>query len=478
MKERRSLAHEASYFPQAFLSLFRGHCMLVVHEHHSQLACGKTSNNALSEPLNLPHGYVRACVSVCMPYQATAETLPGTARTTRQWIHVPSSSRAASTSFAVATSPMSANSAARTRPAPRLSLLPMPEFIRKLFTSFPLHEWPSAQAGTAEPELEKVSEKPTLYVATKWPGQWASADPVCLRWQMELLLRGADFDVVALDDVYWAPEGNAPFLQLAPSQRASMEGTERLPGLVGMAGIPHFVENHYPLDRPELEEKSVWPSEEVKHESIAWRTLLYGRLTAGALLLALQSNVFAPKEASEPLLRSVLAPLMPGEATLEQRELGRVVQLASAGASYQSVNAVFGSDSLADQRNPLSVVPGYTVDFVGVFSGTSQQNAQDEDLEEPPLSLQINQDAILEQATHALHACAARLDADLKHNPDAWMLGASRATSLDCLLFAAVHTILMTPHDSLGANSSLRLAVDRHPSLVSYIERLRKKLPQ
>ena len=354
----------------------------------------------------------------------------------------------------------------------------MPEFIRKLFTSFPLHEWPSAQAGTAEPELEKVSEKPTLYVATKWPGQWASADPVCLRWQMELLLRGTDFDVVALDDVYWAPEGNAPFLQLAPSQRASMEGTERLPGLVGMAGIPHFVENHYPLDRPELEEKSVWPSEEVKHESIAWRTLLYGRLTAGALLLALQSNVFAPKEASEPLLRSVLAPLMPGEATLEQRELGRVVQLASAGASYQSVNAVFGSDSLADQRNPLSVVPGYTVDFVGVFSGTSQQKAQDEDLEEPPLSLQINQDAILEQATHALHACAARLDADLKHNPDAWMLGASRATSLDCLLFAAVHTILMTPHDSLGANSSLRLAVDRHPSLVSYIERLRKKLPQ
>lgn len=373
---------------------------------------------------------------------------------------------------------MSANSATQGRPASRPSLLPMPEFIRKLFTSFPLHEWPSAQPETAGPEQEKMSEKPTLYVATQWPGQWASADPVCLRWQMELLLRGAEFDVAALDDVYWAPEGNAPFLQLSPAQRASIEGTERLPGLIEMSGIPHYVENHYPLERPELEEKSIWPSEEVKHESIAWRTLLYGRLTAGALLLALQSNVFAPKETSEPFLRSVLAPLMPGEATLEQRELGRVVQLASAGASYQSVNAVFGADYLADQRNPLSVVPGYTVDFVGVFSGTSQQNAQDEDLAEPPLSLQINQDSILEQATHALHACASRLDADLKRDPEAWMLGASRATSLDCLLFAAVHTILMTPPDSPGANSSLRLAVDRHPSLVTYIERLRKQMPQ
>lgn len=353
----------------------------------------------------------------------------------------------------------------------------MPDVIKRLFTSFPIHIWPSARAVATEMEAEKTPSKPILYVATQWPGQWTSADPVSLRWQMELLLRDAEFDVVALDDAYWAPEGNTPFLHLSPEMQSTKGNSADLPELLACSRLPHFVENHYPLVRPELDEKSVWPSEEVQHESVAWHTLLYGRVTAGALLLALQSDVFAPRGASQPLLRSMLASWMPGEATAEQRELGRLLQLASAGGSYQSQKSVFGDHMLTDRRNPLALVPGYGVDFVGVLSGSSQHEAPDEEVVEPPLSTHIDQEAILEQATSALTACASRLETDLKQNQDSWMLGAQRPTSLDCLLFASLHTILSIPSDSPGAHSSLRMALDRHPVLMSYTERLRKRLP-
>ncbi|WFD42309.1 hypothetical protein MPSI1_000951 [Malassezia psittaci] len=355
--------------------------------------------------------------------------------------------------------------------------VPMPEWIGKMFAKYPLHEWPSAHSRELQEKLDMVDSSDILFIAPRWPGQWASADPISLRWQMEALCRKANIRTEALADAYWSPEGDTPFLQCVHGEKSQKDATVISPTLLSCAQIPRHFENFYPLVSPETEEKSVWPSAEVEQESLAWQTLLYGRLTAGALLLALQTNVFSYEDGNQPLLRSLFASIMPGESTPEQRKLGRLLQSASAGANYDSLRADFGDNFSADQRNPLSVVPGYRVDFVGVFSGTSQHAPEDEEPREPPLSTQFDYDGIINQATEALNACASRLDIDQKHNPDTWMLGASRATSLDCLLFACLHTISSIPYESAGAESRLSKALDRSPGLLAYTERVRQMLP-
>lgn len=356
--------------------------------------------------------------------------------------------------------------------------VPMPDVIRRLFKSFPLYEWPAAKAVASDADKEHVPSKPLLYIAPTWAGEWMSADPVSLRWQMELLLRGADFDVEVLRDPYWAPEGNTPFLHLPPATQSPVGRESGFPSLLGTSSLPHFVENHYPLERAELEEKSVWPSEAAAQESLAWRTLLYGRVTAGALLLALRCGAFTNSDTRQPLLRALAGGMLAGEATEEQRELARVSQLSTAGASFESIEAVYGGHYLADTRNPLALIPSYTVDFVGFLSGTSKHDAPDAETSIPPPSARIDQETILQQAAEGLVACAARLATDVDASTgEGWMLGAHRATSLDCLLFAALHTILSIPDDSPDAHSPLRLAVERHGVLAAYARRLRTALP-
>jgi len=71
-------------------------------------------------------------------------------------------------------------------------------------------------------------------------------------------------------------------------------------------------------------------------------------------------------------------------------------------------------------------------------------------------------------------AVAARLADDIGSRDDVWMLGARRPTSLDCLLFAVLHTIRTLPAQQVR----FLLAVqERHPSLLTYYERLHKYVP-
>ena len=96
------------------------------------------------------------------------------------------------------------------------------------------------------------------------------------------------------------------------------------------------------------------------------------------------------------------------------------------------------------------------------------------EVEQFPASLRVDQDAIQRDAADAMNAVAARLAEDIGSRDDVWMLGARRPTSLDCLLFAILHTMQTLPTHQVR----FLLAVqERYPSLQTYYERLHKYVP-
>lgn len=307
--------------------------------------------------------------------------------------------------------------------------VPMPDFILRLFASFPLHVWDSAKA--AEDAPADVATRPVLYVApASEPESWASADPVCLRWQMELLWRGADFECRAIDGRSWGPDGGLPFLHLPPSAQTPKRGGAPLTTLLSAQEMPAFVDTHYPLVRLETasteEDKSVWPDDATALESGAWKSLIEGRITAGALLASITAAALAtPSAAREPLLRRALHILLPVDPTPEAIALEKTIELSSAGATSASLDEVFGLQHIGDVRNPLSRYPGFTVDFVGWLNGTASQDAPDYGGEPlaPAPGTTIDRAGIYEQAQESLLAMAARLEQS-GANSSGWLLGA------------------------------------------------------
>ena len=349
----------------------------------------------------------------------------------------------------------------------RRTTIPMPDVIRRLFKQFPLHVWPPAESGGSWSQVEGASRPATLYIIPpKEPGTWASADPVSLRWQMEFVVRGVPVHCEPLYDAYWSPEHTTPFAQVDTESHGAQ--------LLGESSLQRYMDHYYPLVRPELEEKSVWP-DHVQDEVILWMNLLEQRVMCGLLLACIRSGTYTPPSQSASLLRRWLAPLFPGEMSPEQGAFARLARLSAAGASPSSLAAVFGRDYLSDVRNPLTLVPGYSVDWVGFLSGTSDHTGPDaSEVEQFPASLRVDQDAIQRDAADALNAVAARLADDIGSRDDVWMLGARRPTSLDCLLFAVLHTIRTLPAQQVR----FLLAVqERHPSLLTYYERLHKYVP-
>ena len=358
----------------------------------------------------------------------------------------------------------------------RRPLVPMPDAVRRLFALFPLHEWPAASSVDAAAD---AVEKPTLFVSPPPPGaavrasEWASANPVCLRWQMELLWRGADFDCQVVQGTSWGPGGQLPFLQLPKAG-----GTVYRP-LLSQDALTQYVDTHYPLARLETGEKSVWPDPAAEAESAAWHNLLAGRVMAGTLLQCLEAGALQLKPShshKQPLLRSLLGSWLPGGPTQEQMALAELIELSSAGASSSALDQTFGMNHTGDVRNPLSHMPGFSVDFVGLLSGTPSQDAPDQGEPAPPApGVVVDSEAITRQAADALNAVGTRLAETVDGDGNGWMLGASKPTSLDCLLFAALHTLLSLDAESSApsdAPSPLRATIARHPVLEAYARRI------
>lgn len=307
-------------------------------------------------------------------------------------------------------------------PPRRAPLVPMPSIITKLFSQFPLQMWPAARVASTD--VHAAPTKPVLYIIPpRTAGAWASVDPVCLRWQLEFHLRGACVDYRPLEDAYWAPDGMSTS-EANSGHMPFVEAPGRREPLVGLPQLPRYVDHFYPLQRKEHEDATLW-SEAAEAESTAWANLLEGRIMAGVLLLALRTGICTPPSTPQsPALRRWFASLLPSETTSEQRAIATLARLSTAGASPEGLYAVFGSDYLADMRNPLSLVPGYAVDISGVLSGGLPHNQQDD---EPsariPAGLRLDQEAIIRNAADALEAVSVRLAQD-DESGASWMLGA------------------------------------------------------
>ncbi|SPO39849.1 uncharacterized protein PSFLO_05330 [Pseudozyma flocculosa] len=377
--------------------------------------------------------------------------------------------------------PAPPRSAAASTRSSASSLLPVPNWVVRLFSAFPLHVWP--EADVISPAPSPPPRKPTLYVAPHLnrdgtlspPSQhastsketlgWTSSDPTCLRWQLQLLFRGVDFDVEFIDPSQsWGPGGQLPFLHLPPafqppstnasSSSRSWLGAKRgavVPSLLTAAALPHFLDNHFPLWRPELGEKAdanpLWKDKATELESRTWINLLSGRVMAGVLQTTFLDDQLRRISALNPKARSQPTSRLPG---WEVGFLGWVGAHSMGAGAGQDAATGDGEDSL---RYAAPVV---------------------------------DENKVVDDAVKGIEALGLRTQADLEGAEGAWMLGASQPTELDALTFAIVHSVMSLSATPAFANASattdddrrallrLKAAIEGKPWLVGWSRRVWK----
>ncbi|PWY98586.1 hypothetical protein BCV70DRAFT_164952 [Testicularia cyperi] len=410
--------------------------------------------------------------------------------------------------------PRSSTSLASSRS--RGSIVPMPEWIARLFSTFPLHTYPPAKAASTSTAASPPT-RPVLYVAphlnrdgtlsqpTDLDTQvhngtdtsrlhtrvgWSSSDPISLRWQIELLFRHADFEVQFVDPAHnWGPAKSLPFLHLPPSfQPNHLDGRasssfRATPSLLPATSLPHFLDNHYPHSKVELGEKpsTPWQDAAASREARTWENLLQGRVMAGVLLAVLLSPQSATylEQTQQPYLSSLLSSQL--QNTFLDQQLRRIAALNPAASS----NAT-GIVSSASQ--PTTRLPGWEVGFsawVGASRASAASSLASGDLDARGggdtvgaafASASVDQDKVIEDAVTSLRAFADRTEATLNQDGSGFLLNATRPTSLDALAFACVHTVLSlaaTPQAQQQSSGNqalvqLKQVLDESPWLVNW----------
>ncbi|KAL9933788.1 hypothetical protein V8E36_007446 [Tilletia maclaganii] len=372
----------------------------------------------------------------------------------------------------------------------------------RLLSSFPLHIYEAPPpASSSTPSQARPAQRPRLYILPPHPAQaastWASADPRCLRLQLELLFRsGGDkakgttpaFDVVFVDprveDLVWGPGGQLPFLHLptgnAGGSSSGAQTSQRNPAgrLVGVSGLDHWLDNYhpYPWDRPELDEKSPpsrpYGSDALKAEAASWQVLLETKVFAGVLMQKLTLPAPSPRPTQQPalitgilasalrpsalyqlsLLRrlSALIPLHPTShpspipaffAWLAAAEFSHPFSLPGGGASEQSNAANIGKSELEREEE------------IGDFARAGEwRSCRSERDEANLLNLALQEGSgsytdILRAACDAIEAIGTRFEAEGDGADGKWALNAEAPAPLDALLFSLLHTILSLPVD-------------------------------
>ncbi|CDW99430.1 hypothetical protein [Sporisorium scitamineum] len=341
----------------------------------------------------------------------------------------------------------------------------VPKRAAAIFSTFPLHTYPPAKAYS--PTTSAPPVKPTI-------------DPIALRWQMELLFHGVDFEVRFIDPSHnWSPAKSMPFLHLPPRFRSDTPSS-----LLSATEIPHLIDNFYPVSRPELGEKeaSAWEDAATKLEARSWQSLVRGRIMAGvllAMLLSPQSAVYSRTD-SQPYLSSLLSAHL--QNSFFDQQLRRISALnPSASPSW---------------AQPTTALPGWEVGFLGwigakTASAASPLSTADLDSrgggDTPGAALaspSVDQDKVVADAAEGLRALAARTRAQLSATSSElqFLLGAQRPTSLDALAFSVIHTVLTlaaTPQfQANGSNEPLRKlkeVLDESSWLVTWSKKIWKK---
>lgn len=178
----------------------------------------------------------------------------------------------------------------------------VPSWARAIFSRFPLYELPSAEIY--DEGFEAPPSRPRLYVAPGHPLPsssrkraagltWTSSDPRCLRWQVELLLRGQAFECRAIDELEsWGPDSarSLPFLHLSPEYQVASHVQQRL---ISAKDLPRWAEHHAPWTRDRIElgptpsekgkEKAGIEEDATDAEARVWTSLLETKVMAAVV---------------------------------------------------------------------------------------------------------------------------------------------------------------------------------------------------
>ncbi|CAO1637183.1 unnamed protein product [Parajaminaea phylloscopi] len=345
---------------------------------------------------------------------------------------------------------------------PRKSIAP--SFLVRLFSRFPLYTFHAESSSRAS----VPASRPILYVA---PGEshtgiptWASSEPESLRWQVELLFRGAGTQVSYEHlgpQSAWGPiPESLPFLQVAGKQLTTL----------GDDSLPTWMETNWPFEweKAELGEggalkEGPYPSLDVKQEASTWMVLLERSILAAVLLAQMTLDASAEEKTSPhtgPIFSRLLRSYLEGQRI--NRRAAKVANLVSASGDSGWASSV--------PTAGLSLTwIGFGASLTG--AGTPQDGPSNESVGYQSWPEHLDSASVLEQGIQALAAVNSRFS-----ERDQWFLGAEKPSSLDALLFALLHTILSLrakPDTSqTSAAATLRKAVlDDMPRLVAYSRR-------
>ncbi|CAD6884575.1 unnamed protein product [Tilletia controversa] len=365
-----------------------------------------------------------------------------------------------------------------------------PAWLTRFLSNFPLHTYPASTSASTSTALTT----PTLYVVPPHPSSaptWASADPRCLRWQLELLFRTrsnstTDINVVFLDprteDVVWGPGGQLPFLHLPTSPSGTTSARNPAGNLVGVAGLQHWADNYhpYPWDRPELGEKAdaspssarPYPSEALKLEAQSWITLLETNVLAGLLMQLLTMPALPPRPSQQPalltrLLASSLLPsalyrlsllrrlsyLTPLHPTSHPSPLPAFLSWLGAVEFSHPFSLPGGADA---EKNSTALIGKSELEREEIIGDRARagdwRSCRSERDEAKVLELALREGSgsaldLLSSACEAIEAVGVRFEADGEGAERKWALDAESPAPLDALLFSLLHTILSLPVD-------------------------------
>lgn len=300
----------------------------------------------------------------------------------------------------------------------------VPSLLVRLFSHFPLYTFPAHKSAEAEPSSAASTSKPTLYVATgRQYGDarsWASSDVRSLRWQTELLFRGAAEDVDCeqmSEHGAWGPiYQELPFLNTNRRKLSTLDEDSFRTWL--------DTRHPYSWDRRELQTTAAstpssepYPSRQSQEEAKTWTALLERSVMAAVLLAQMSSEAEAQeRQRRRRRSRSPSAP-----RPLFSRWLRTYLNSQQGNKEAQRVA------SLSSSADPqwTSVIPtaGLSLSWIGIGAsvGVSAGEAQ----EDPGSAYvswptQLDADLVLEEGTQGLAAVES------SWNPDqAWFLGAA-----------------------------------------------------
>lgn len=174
--------------------------------------------------------------------------------------------------------------AAQAVPASQQSSLPVATWFRRLSAAFPQVTFEAVPA--LAPLKEEKHARPILHIAEGHPEphaktgagkqiqarsrRWASRDPRCLAWQMQLLFRGVAFDCIVVHDDFTHPSHPGEGFAQVPLLLDS-DGT-----VIGRKHLSHWADSVRPFSSDVVSSASTSSAQ-------AFESLLQGPLMAGVV---------------------------------------------------------------------------------------------------------------------------------------------------------------------------------------------------